>query len=155
MIHLLEKADIFSLDVQAIVNPVNCVGVMGGGLAKAFADRYPAYLKRYKKLCEYGLIEIGRPFFHMIGYQPPKHRFSESFIVSFATKLHWKDPSKLGYIVDAMQKFCDSLNGFEVESVAIPALGCGLGGLKWEKVRPVIENGLTGYKGNTYLIAPQ
>lgn len=121
------SGDIFDTDCECIVNPVNCVGVMGKGLALEFKKRFPQYFTLYKKLCRDGQVIPGRPM---------KHSFPnyEKDILSFPTKDHYKNPSKLEYIAKGLQMFADNYYQLGIKSIAFPALGCGLGGLKWDDV---------------------
>jgi O-acetyl-ADP-ribose deacetylase (regulator of RNase III) len=119
--------DIFNTDCECIVNPVNCVGVMGKGLALEFKKRFPQYYTVYKKLCRDGQVIPGRPM---------KHSFPnyEKDILSFPTKDHYKDPSKLEYIAKGLQMFADNYYQLGIKSIAFPALGCGCGGLNFDDV---------------------
>jgi len=125
------KGDIFQSDCEVWVNPVNTVGVMGAGLAKKFKDRYPAVFKDYAQTCKLGVIKIGNVILHEVDH--PK------FIASFPTKKHWKDSSRLSYILLGLQSLQLRVNEYGIKSIAMPKIGCGLGGLDWEEVRPEIE----------------
>jgi len=120
---------------EAIVNPVNCVGVMGAGLAKQFALRYPEILPAYRKACHEGVLQPGSVLMHLMPATG-----NPRFIVSFPTKHHWLHPSKSSWIIDGMESMYNALNKEKVESVGLPAIGCGLGGLPWGTVKKIIEN---------------
>jgi len=128
MIRFVE-GNIFEADTQAIVNPVNCVGVMGKGLAKKFAEFYPDMNEEYKKACEEKKLKPGKLFVWVID------TYKEVlYIFNLPTKDHWKNPSKMEYIRKGISELIRIMDEHEVHSVAIPALGCGLGGLKWDAV---------------------
>lgn len=124
------SGDIFSSGCQALVNPVNCVGVMGAGLALSFKNRFPYNFTQYKKACASGLITIGSCL---------TIREGETWIINFPTKTHFKNKSELNYISNGLPSLINELNKHKIISVAIPALGCGLGGLNVKEVKPVIE----------------
>jgi O-acetyl-ADP-ribose deacetylase (regulator of RNase III) len=117
---------------QAIVIPVNTVGVPGAGLAKAWAQMDPVAAGEYKALCKQGRIKIGEVAI-------VKH--GESRWVMFPTKDHWRNPSHLEWIEAGLVDLQRYAPGFQ--SLAIPALGCGLGGLKWEDVKRLMETYLS------------
>lgn len=118
---------IFESGATALVNPVNCVGIMGGGLAKAFAEKYPLMELDYDEYCHKGLLRPGMIHSYYSNLE------EEPIILNFPTKDDLK-PSKLEYIHDGLIALATYLNSFSIDSVAVPALGCGLGGLTWEKV---------------------
>lgn len=125
------EGDIFESKCQTLVNPVNCVGVMGAGLALAFKKRFPAMFLDYQDRCKRHQVQLGEPYLYRHG--------SGTGILCFPTKGHWKDPSYLGDIQNGL----DGLNSMlwyhaDIRSIAMPALGCGLGGLSWNDVGPVI-----------------
>lgn len=124
---------LFDSGASAIVNAVNCVGVMGGGLAKVFADKYPLMELDYIEYCTLGLLRPGM----LHTYQP--NLTKDPDIINFPTKDHFKNPSKLEYIDSGMERLSVLAITRNYMSVAIPALGCGLGGLDWSDVKPIIE----------------
>ena len=137
--------DIFKSECQVLVNPVNTVGIMGAGLAKQFKIRYPNYFSWYVKQCDMKIIETGRVYLYT---------FANTSIISFPTKQHWKEPSKLEYIDNGLDSLWHLLHSdtkisqdnewVSIESIALPALGCGLGGLKWQDVKKRIYFHLYG-----------
>ena len=128
MIRIVD-GNIFEADTQGVVNPVNCVGVMGAGLAKKFANFYPEMEAEYKEMCKEGKLKPGKIFVWVID------TYDELlYIFNFPTKDHWKDPSKMEYIRKGTSALIRTMKEHEVHSVAIPAIGCGLGGLKWDDV---------------------
>lgn len=144
------SADILRINVEAIVNPVNCVGVMGKGLALQFKYAYPDNFDSYQRACRRGDIKPGMVFTHMTGM-----RVNPRYIINFPTKRHWKDNSRIEDIESGLVALVDTVNDFAIKSIAIPALGCGLGGLQWNDVRLRIERAFTGMgRVNVILIEP-
>ncbi|MHC5542000.1 macro domain-containing protein, partial [Singulisphaera rosea] len=128
------EGNILEANVQALVNPVNTVGVMGKGLALQFKQTFPAMFNAYRIACEAGWVKIGQVYVHDRG-ATAKPRY----ILNFPTKRHWKDPSSLEDIEAGLIALADELKTLGITSVAIPALGCGLGGLPWGVVLLMIE----------------
>ena len=127
---VFKTGDIFCDKSEYIVNPVNTQGVMGAGLARQFKENYPKHFQFYKKYCDSGDFKIGSLIrFHERGRG----------IICIPTKEHWKDPSKLEYVEKGLQSIIGLMKAFEIKSIALPKLGCGLGGLDYEKeVKPLI-----------------
>lgn len=121
--------DLFTSQAQTLVNPVNCVGVMGKGLALAFRRRFPAMYVDYVARCRRGEVRPGRPYL-FTGTTP--------WILNFPTKDHWRNPSRLTFIEDGLKALVDQISIWGIHSLALPALGCGLGQLSWEEVRPLL-----------------
>ncbi len=120
---------------EAIINTVNCVGVMGRGIALQFKQIYPDNFKIYKKACDKGEIQIGKMFVF-----PLDSLFSPKYIINFPTKKHWKEKSKLEYINSGLTDLKNTIRKYNIKSIAIPPLGCGLGGLNWKEVKYLINN---------------
>lgn len=131
------KGDILKQNTEALVNTVNCVGVMGRGIALAVKNAYPENYRLYKEACENKEVTIGRMYVYVAG-----DIFEKKYIINFPTKLHWKGKSKIEYIKSGLADLVRVINEYCISSIAIPPLGCGLGGLDWKVVRPVIENAL-------------
>lgn len=130
------SADILQSNAEALVNPVNCVGVANKGLALQFKERFPVNFRKYKEASDRKYIEPCRVF-------PVKD--GDRWIVNFPTKNHWRHPSKLEYIKCGLQSLKQFIVEREIRSIAIPALGCGLGelgGLEWGEVKPLIVSAL-------------
>lgn len=128
--------DLFESGCEALVNAVNCVGVMGGGIALQFKQRYPAMFTDYQQLCQKGKIKPGIPIFwrqDILG-----RPVTSQWIVNFPTKDDWRYPSQMSYIETGLEELAKGIKHFEIASIAIPALGCGLGGLDWSDVAPRI-----------------
>ena len=125
--------DIFTCHAECLVNPVNTVGVMGKGLALMFKRKWPDNFETYRELCEMKKLETGSVHLYMTDEEDPL------WIANFPTKAHWKDPSKIEYINEGLDCLKTLLETFDVGTVAIPALGCGLGGLSFDQVSNAIE----------------
>ena len=128
------KGTIFNTGADLIVNTVNCDGIMGKGIALEFKLRYPGLFEEYKELCENGEIHVGKVYLHEVLGQK---------ILSFPTKNHWRNPSKIEYIEEGLKDFARRYREFEIESVAFPGLGTSNGGLRWEVVFPLMEKYLS------------
>lgn len=128
---IVKQGNILNSPAQTLVNPVNCVGVMGKGLALQFRRRFPSMFRDYVKRCQQGEVRIGEPYLY---------RGKFLWILNFPTKVHWRNPSQLEYIVEGLNHFRLKYRQWGVESVAFPALGCGCGNLNWEQVLPVMES---------------
>ena len=132
------KGDLFDSDADALVNAVNTVGVMGGGIALQFKERFPEYYAEYRTECKHGNIRLGRMHVHHTEQECPR------YIVDFPTKGHYRTDSTLAAVETGLQALRWVILALELESIAIPALGCGLGGLEWSDVRPLLLDGLCG-----------
>ena len=133
-IHYL-TGDIFQTGDDAIVNPVNCVGVMGKGLALQFKQRYPDNFTMYEEACKQNQVHLGKLCV--------QHRETAPFyIVNFPTKLHWKDDSRVEDVECGLIALKYWIGDKKIKSISIPPLGCGLGGLKREQVYPLITQHL-------------
>lgn len=126
------EGDIFKSGARGLVNPVNCVGVMGAGLALQFKKRYPKNYDAYYRACVH---EGFRPGLILTVQE------NGVFIFNFPTKWNWRKSSKMEYIETGMEALTSAVNESGAESVAIPKLGCGLGGLDWNLIREVIVSG--------------
>ena len=115
-----------------LVNPVNCVGVAGRGLALEFKKKYPGNFKYYRDLCSTGRVHIGKICSHARIGQKPK------YIWNVPTKLDWSKPSKIEYIEKAGKAIATAVGVLGIKSIAIPALGCGCGQLDWTIVKELL-----------------
>jgi O-acetyl-ADP-ribose deacetylase (regulator of RNase III) len=122
-------------DVDAIVNTVNCVGVMGKGIALQFKNKWPANFQQYQAACKAGEVRPGRMLIHDCG-----GLIKPNYIINFPTKDHWRGASKMEYIEDGLVDLINKIRHLGIRSIAIPPLGCGNGGLNWDEVRPLIED---------------
>jgi O-acetyl-ADP-ribose deacetylase (regulator of RNase III) len=129
--------DLLEADVDALVNAVNTAGVMGKGVALQFRRAFPANYAAYRRACDRSEVVLGKMFvFHNGQLTRPR------FIVNFPTKQHWRSPSKLSDIESGLAELVRVIYEHGIKSIAVPALGCGNGGLEWEDVRPLIEHAL-------------
>ena len=127
-------SDIFQVEAEALVNSVNCVGVMGRGIALQFKERYPDNFKQYKAACDRGELEPGRMFVTEMGKAD-----GPRYIINFPTKRHWRGKSQLKDIQHGLRSLAEELDRRAINSVALPALATDLGGLAWPIVRGEIE----------------
>lgn len=133
--------DIFKSEAECIVNPVNCIGVMGKGLALKFKRKYNKMFIDYVMRCREGQVKTGQPYLY---------KAEGRLILNFPTKLHWRDPSKLEYIEAGLKYFARNYRTWEITSIAFPKLGCGCGGLDWEKdVKPLMYKYLGDFEDIT------
>jgi O-acetyl-ADP-ribose deacetylase (regulator of RNase III) len=121
-------------NVDAIVNTVNCVGVMGKGIALQFKNKWPANFSAYKAACDVGQVQTGRMFIFDCGGLVKPH-----YIINFPTKKDWRGKSKIEYIRGGLVDLIAQIQRLNIRSIAIPPLGCGNGGLDWSEVQPLIE----------------
>lgn len=121
---------LFDSRAQVLTNTVNCVGVMGKGVALEFKRRYPAMFHDYVARCLAGDMKMGEPWFW---------ENEESQILNFPTKHHWRAPSKLEDIESGLKWIVANYDRLGIYTLAMPALGCGNGGLPWDKVRSLLE----------------
>ena len=138
--------DLFASGCQALVNPVNCVGVMGRGLALQFRHRFPANYEAYRHACARREVQPGRCFVSDAGAG------SARFVVNFPTKRHWRDRSRIEDVAAGLDDLAGILRRRVIGSVAIPPLGCGLGGLPWPAVRSLIVDRLAPCDGISIVI---
>lgn len=154
----IRRGDLFEADVEALVNTVNCVGVMGKGIALQFKLRFPENFKQYKTVCDADELEPGEVFVFDRGDLFGDEETDSGrprYIINVPTKTHWKNPSKLEYIEAGMEALVQEIEARNIASIAIPPLGCGNGGLDWDDVRPIIESHLDPLpEVRTVLFAP-
>jgi O-acetyl-ADP-ribose deacetylase (regulator of RNase III) len=122
---------------EALVNTVNCVGVMGKGIALQFKQAYPENYKFYRAACERGEVQPGRMLVYDNG-----QLIHPRYIINFPTKQHWKEKSRLEYIETGLVALVKEIESRKIKSIAIPPLGAGSGGLDWNQVRSRIEKAL-------------
>jgi O-acetyl-ADP-ribose deacetylase (regulator of RNase III) len=125
--------DLLQADAEALVNAVNTVGTSGKGLALQFQRAFPDNDMAYRLMCSRGEVRPGRMFVH-----ETKRGGAPLLIINFPTKRHWRQRSRLDDIKVGLQDLASVVRERQVRSVAVPALGCGLGGLSWDDVRPLI-----------------
>jgi len=122
--------DMFRSDAQTLVNTVNCVGVMGKGVALKFKERFPEMYADYARRCEQKAVKLGEPYVY--------EDTSGVKILNFPTKDHWRSPSRLHDIERGLDYLVSHYRDWNITSMAMPPLGCGNGGLEWSEVGPLI-----------------
>lgn len=137
--------DLLQDSAEALVNTVNCVGVMGKGIALEFKNRWPNNYKFYKAACSNKELRPG----HMLVWRNDSllSEGEPKFIINFPTKDHWRNDSKIEYIENGLAALRKSIIDLNIKSIAIPPLGCGNGGLDWSVVKPLIVDSLEGIEG--------
>jgi len=130
---MFKKGNMLNEEADVLVNAVNCVGVMGRGLALQFREAYPDNFDYYSEACRFGVMQIGRMFIFDTGLTKPR------YIVNFPTKRHWRNSSRIEDINYGLQALVKDVKRMEIQSIALPALGCGFGGLDFSRVKPLIE----------------
>ncbi|HEX5495346.1 MAG TPA: macro domain-containing protein [Mycobacteriales bacterium] len=130
---------------QTLVNTVNCVGIMGKGIALAFKHRYPDMFKDYVRRCDRGEVRLGEPYLF---------RADDHLIVNFPTKRHWRAVSRLEDIVTGLHYLENHYRQWGITSIAVPPLGCGNGQLEWEVVGPTLYRHLSRLNIPVTLYAP-
>ena len=161
-----KTGNIFAVDVEALVNAVNCVGVMGHGIALEFKKAFPQNFKAYANACGRKEVQPGRLFVFDLRTPTPAREVSCAklqqgqlfdseadregglrYIVNFPTKRHWRDKSRIEDIDSGLEALSQEIKERNIRSIALPALGCGLGGLDWVVVRERIESRLRELNG--------
>lgn len=132
-----KRGDILQENAEALINTVNCVGVMGRGIALQFKNAFPKNFKAYVAACKKKEVQPGRMFVYETEQAANPH-----YIINFPTKRHWRDKSHLEDIQAGLEALVDTIHKYNISSIAIPSLGSGLGGLQWETVKPLIESAL-------------
>lgn len=131
-----KTGDIFESHCEALVNPVNCVGVMGAGLALAFSYKFYNSALTYKRACTLEKMKIGKNLVTMVDGDETK------YVIHFPTKNHWRNDSTLEYIDKGLEDLKYQIKKHNIKSIAIPHLGCGCGKLKWDDVKNLIRKHL-------------
>ena len=129
-----KSGDILKEDAEALVNTVNCVGVMGRGIALQFKDAFPRNFKAYAEACQQDAVRPGRMFVFETGQLTPPR-----YIINFPTKRHWRGKSRMTDIEAGLEALVEVLREKRIRSIAIPPLGSGLGGLDWAEVKERID----------------
>lgn len=139
--------DILQASAEALVNTVNCVGFMGRGIALQFRRAFPENFKEYARACKYGEVKPGRMLVHATG------RLTGSrFVINFPTKRHWRGKSRIEDIEAGLAALVGEVERLAIKSIAVPPLGCGLGGLDWADVLPRIEQAFAPLSGVEVLV---
>ncbi|MEM1165517.1 MAG: macro domain-containing protein [Planctomycetota bacterium] len=141
------KGNLLHADADALVNTVNCVGVMGKGIALQFKQAFPDMNKVYEKACKRGEIVPGRVHVWETGSLT-----GPQYIINFPTKREWYTKSRYADIESGLESLVGEIRRMHIESIAVPPLGCGNGGLAWSKVRPMIEEAFAALPGVRVLL---
>jgi O-acetyl-ADP-ribose deacetylase (regulator of RNase III) len=148
VVHVLTEVagDLLADDAQALVNPVNTAGVMGKGLALQFKRAYPEAFRAYAAACRRGEIQPGR--LHLAAVP------GDRLVVNFPTKRHWREPSRLEDVASGLDDLARVITDRGIRSIAVPPLGCGLGGLPWTSVRLLLRTRLSALDCEVRLYVP-
>jgi O-acetyl-ADP-ribose deacetylase (regulator of RNase III) len=131
------SGDIMKENTEALINTVNCVGVMGRGIALQFKNTFPENFKAYAVACKNEEVQPGRMFVFETG-----QLINPRYIINFPTKRHWRGKSRMEDIETGLKALVDTIRRRNIRSIAIPPLGSGLGGLDWPEVKLRIEAAL-------------
>ncbi len=142
----VREGDIFKSGAQTLVNTVNCVGVMGKGIALGFRKRFPAMHDDYVQRCKRREVELGKPYLYKQSSGP--------WVLNFPTKDHWRSVSRLADIEAGLEYLESHYSQWQIESLAVPPLGSGLGGLEWQVVGPTLYSHLSRLDIPVELFAP-
>lgn len=137
--------DLFASDAQTLVNAVNCVGVMGKGVALEFKKRWPKMFENYELRCRRKQVRLGEPYLY---------RDDERNVINFPTKDHWRSPSRIADIESGLDYLVAHAEEWGIRSLALPRLGCGSGGLEWAGVGPLVHSKLHGLPFDVEVYAP-
>ncbi|MCZ4319163.1 macro domain-containing protein [Aequorivita viscosa] len=141
------KGNLLNADTQAIVNTVNTVGIMGKGIALQFKERFPQNFRAYAAACKRGEVKTGEMFvFTETDLQ------GEKIIINFPTKQEWYRKSQYSWIEEGLKDLVRVIEEMDIKSISLPPLGCGNGGLKWEKVKLLLNNYLGSLKNVDVII---
>lgn len=135
----ITRGNILEADAEALVNTVNCVGVMGKGIALQFKQAFPDNFREYERACRTKEVRLGHVFVVETG-----RVVNPKYIINFPTKLHWKGKSNIKDIRAGLVSLVREVRRLGIASIAIPPLGCGFGGLKWSEVAPLIKSAFAG-----------
>jgi O-acetyl-ADP-ribose deacetylase (regulator of RNase III) len=144
---LYTTGNLLEADADALVNTVNCVGVMGKGIALQFKQAFPENYEKYRLACEHGEVKPGRMFVFATG-----NLMGTKFIINFPTKKHWKGKSKIEDVDNGLDALAEVIRANGIKRVAVPPLGCGNGGLDWGVVRKLIQRKLGELEGVEVLV---
>ena len=137
-----KTGDILAEDAEALVNTVNCVGIMGRGIALQFKKAHPENFRAYAAACSRGEVRPGRIFLFETGQQT-----YPGYVINFPTGRHWRGNSRMEDIEVGLEVLAREIGKHEIHSIALPPLGSGLGGLDWNNVHPRIEKALRSFNG--------
>lgn len=143
----IRTGNLLESDCQTLVNTVNCVGVMGKGIALEFKGLYPTMFKDYVAKCNRGEVKPGEPYLYRDFFSP--------WVINFPTKDHWRGRTKMEWIINGLEQLVCNYRHWGIESLAVPALGCGNGGLSWAEVGPIMYEYLEKLTIPVVIYAPE
>ncbi len=147
----LRHGNLLEADAEALVNTVNTEGVMGKGIALQFKKAFPENFEAYRQACEEGEVQPGRVFVHNV-----QELHGPRWIINFPTKRRWRDRARIDDIAAGLNDLVSHIERLEIRSIAVPPFGCGLGGLSWKTVFPLIEEALGSLEGiQVYVYEPK
>lgn len=144
------QGDLFKSEAVALVNAVNTVGTMGKGIALQFKQAFPKNFKQYAAACKTNNLQPGK----LLAVWDESVATGKKLIINFPTKLHWKNPSQYQYVEDGLAALAKLIEAENIPSIALPALGCGNGGLNWAAVREMIVKYLNALPVDIYVYEP-
>ena len=139
--------NLLEAEVEAVVNTANTVGVMGKGIALMFKERFPRNFGAYARACDVGEVRLGRMY-----VTENKEPFGPRWIINFPTKTHWRVKTRIEWVQEGLKDLVRIIAEKDIRSIAIPALGCGNGGLDWREVCPLIESAFQSVKGINVIV---
>ena len=142
------KGNIFNANTNAIVNTVNCVGVMGKGIALEFKARYPNMFKDYVVACKNSEVKIGKMWIW-------NNTATPKYIINFPTKEHWQNHSRIEWISSGLDNLKECVQQLNISSLSLPPLGCGNGGLDFNVIKQIIEGKLNDLTIPVFLYYPK
>ena len=142
----VRQGDLLESNAQTLVNTVNCVGVMGKGIALQFKNRFPDMFKDYKRRCDAGAVRLGEPYLWNSTLIP--------WVLNFPTKDHWRSVARLSDVVAGLDHIAANYKSWGINSLAMPPLGCGEGQLEWAIIGPTLYRELTKLDIDVELYAP-
>ncbi len=137
-----KSGDLLTEDAEALVNAVNCVGIMGRGIALQFKKAFPDNFIAYAAACKREEVQLGSMFVHNMD-----RLANPRYLINFPTKRHWRDKSRIEDIELGLDALVREITKRGIRHIAIPPLGCGLGGLEWLEVKQQIEQKLANLDG--------
>lgn len=149
MLHFT-RGNLLQSPAEALVNAVNTQGVMGKGIALAFRESFPHNYRKYRNACAAGQLAPGQ----LLAVWEDAPGIGRKLIVNLPTKTDWRLPSKYEYVEAGLQALAALITSEQIKSIAVPALGCGLGGLKWDRVRGLIERYLGEVDAEVWVFEP-
>lgn len=142
-----QQGDLLNANAEALINTVNCVGIMGRGVALQFRKAFPANYQAYKAVCDRKELQPGKMLVYDLNrFENPR------YVINFPTKRHWKGKSRIADIQAGLAALVEEIKQRQIQSIALPPLGCGLGGLNWNEVKPLIEKAFEQLPGVRVLV---